>query len=75
MLLTVYSCYVCSYNILYIYIDQYMDGEAICQAFATATGPDCIKDVLPRFGERVKVYNAIRTYLELSEVVSYIAVA
>lgn len=41
-------------------IDQAMDGEAIYQALGTSTGPDCLKDVLPKFGERLKVYNALK---------------
>ena len=40
-----------------------MDGEAIYQAFGTLSGPDCLKDVLPRFGERLKVYNAIKSVI------------
>ena len=43
--------------------DQDMDGEAIADAFGTFSGPDCIKDVLPKFGQRVKVYNAIKLSL------------
>lgn len=46
--------------------DQEMDGMAIVQIFATVSGPDCLKDVVPKAGARVKVYNAIKTYLERS---------
>ena len=38
--------------------EQDMDDEAVDEAFATASGPDYIKDVLPKFGQRVKVFNA-----------------
>ena len=41
-------------------IDQCMDGEAIVAAFGAHPGPDCLKDVLPRFGQRIKVYNSLR---------------
>lgn len=40
--------------------EQDMDGEAVDEAFATASGPDYIKDVLPKFGQRVKVFNALK---------------
>lgn len=40
-----------------------MDGEATVAAFATCPGPDCIKEVVPKYGYRVKVYNAIRAAL------------
>lgn len=32
-----------------------MDGEAI------AVGPDCLKDVVPKVGLRLKVYNALKS--------------
>ena len=35
-----------------------MDGEATVAAFATCPGPDCLKEVVPKYGSRVKVYNA-----------------
>ena len=40
--------------------EQEMDGEATVGAFATCPGPDCLKDVVLKYGLRVKVYNAIR---------------
>ena len=40
--------------------EQEMDGEATMAAFATCSGPDCLKDVVSKYGSRVKVYNAIR---------------
>ena len=43
--------------------DQDMDGEAIVEAFATCSGPDCLKDVISKYGQRVKVYNAIKVRL------------
>lgn len=38
-----------------------MDGNAILQAFATCSGPDCLRDVVKKFGYRVKVYNFIKS--------------
>ena len=40
--------------------EQEMDGEALMTAFATRSGPDCIKDVIKAYGTRLKVYNAIK---------------
>ena len=37
-----------------------MDGEALMAAFATCSGPDCIKDVIATYGTRLKVYNVIK---------------
>ena len=37
-----------------------MDGESVCQAFGAFAGPDCLGDVLPKYGTRLKVYNAIK---------------
>lgn len=40
-----------------------MNGEAVVGAFASCAGPDCLKDVVPNYGPRVKVYNAIKCAL------------
>lgn len=37
-----------------------MDGEAIIDAFGATPGHDCLKEVLPRFGQRIKVYKALK---------------
>ena len=33
-------------------------------AFASCSGPDCIKDVIPKYGLRLKVYQAIKKEIE-----------
>ena len=43
--------------------EQETDGEATVAAFATRSGPDCLKDVIPKLGSRLKVYNAIRVVI------------
>ena len=50
-----------------MFLDQAMDGEAISQALGTLPGPDCLKDVVPKFGVRLKVYNAIRSFMRSDE--------
>ena len=44
--------------------EQEMDGEAITAVFTTSPGPDCLKDVLPKLGQRLKVYNALKCLYE-----------
>ena len=40
--------------------EEEMDGEAIISAFNALTGLECLKDVIPKFGQRIKVYKAIK---------------
>ena len=40
--------------------EQEMDGEAIMAALGTQPGPDCLRDVVPIYGKRLKVYKAIK---------------
>lgn len=40
-----------------------MDGEAVIGSFGTQAGPDCLRDVLPKYGQRIKVYKAIKEAL------------
>ncbi len=42
-------------------LDEEMDGEAIFDAIGCQVGPDCLKDVLPKYGHRIKVYRAIKS--------------
>ena len=56
-----------SASFLYL-TDQDMDGEAIIQCFSSGCGPDCLRDVIPTLGKRIKVYTAIKKQLE---VISY----
>ena len=41
-----------------------MDGEALLDAFETSPGPDCLKDVIPKYGIRVKAYKALQGLLK-----------
>lgn len=54
------------YNYLINWVeDQEMDGAAIIQTFGTCPGPDCLKEVIDKpYGTRVKVYTAIKSFLE-----------
>lgn len=38
-----------------------MDRKAIFGAFGCHAGPDCLKDILPLYGQRIKVYRTIKT--------------
>lgn len=41
-----------------------MDGDAIVAAFGMTLGMDVFKDVLPKFGQRVKVYQCLKEAVE-----------
>ena len=41
-------------------VDNKMDGVAVSLDFASCSGPDCIKDVIPKYGLRLQVYQAIK---------------
>ena len=43
-----------------ILTEEEMDGEAVMAAFATCSGPDCIKDIIKTYGSRLKVYTALK---------------
>lgn len=47
----------------FLIVDQDMDGEAVTAALATTPGPDCLKDVLPKLGQRLKVYKAFQEHI------------
>ena len=44
-------------------VDQGMDGEAMSLAYTTISGPDCLKDIISKYGIRLKVYQAIKDAL------------
>ena len=44
-------------------IEENMDGQALIDAFETCSGPDCIKDIIPKYGIRVKTYKILRDLL------------
>ena len=45
---------------------QEMDGSAIKHALKASPGPDCLKPILLAYGARVKVYSALKSFLEAS---------
>jgi len=42
------------------------DGEAVFDAIGCQVGPDCLKDVLPKYGQQIKVYKAIKAAIEVA---------
>ena len=38
-----------------------MDGESLETLLGTTQGPDCLKELIPKVGIRLKVYQRIRT--------------
>lgn len=55
---------VTSYLKFVSFLENDMDGDALSLAFAAQSGPDCLKDVVPKYGLRLKVYQAIKVELE-----------
>ena len=47
-----------------LFVENDMDGDALSLAFAAHSGPDCLKDVVPKYGLRLKLYQAIKVELE-----------
>ena len=43
-----------------------MDKEAVLDAIGCPVGPDCLKDVLPKYRLRIKVYKAIKAALKVT---------
>ena len=41
--------------------EEEMDGEAIISAFNALTGPECLKDVIPKFGQRQGVQHDLES--------------
>lgn len=41
-------------------LGEEMDGEAVLGALGCQVGPDCLKAILPKYGQRIKVYNTIK---------------
>lgn len=50
--------------------EQEMDGEAIMTAFAAQPGPDCLRDIIPTYGKRLKVYKALKVCISIYNLVS-----
>ena len=40
-----------------------MDGESLEALLGTTQGPDCLKELIPKVGIRLKLYQRIRTAL------------
>ena len=46
------------------FLENDMDGDALSLAFAAHSGPDCLKNIVSKYGLRLKVYRAIKAELE-----------
>lgn len=49
-------------------LEEDMNGPAIVAALATCPGPDCFKDVVKKVGQRLRVYNSLKTLVNQFEV-------
>ena len=41
-----------------------MDGMAVVQTIMGSSGPECLKEVVDKFGARMKVYSALKGFLQ-----------
>jgi len=41
-------------------VENEMDGEALVTLLTAVQGPDCLKDLIPKLGVRLKVYQRIK---------------
>ena len=53
------------YAHIFQFLDEDMDGEAVCTALASCPGPDCLKE---KCGPRLRVYKALRAVCLEAEV-------
>ena len=42
-------------------LEEEMDGRAVLGALGCEVGPDYLKTILPKYGQRIKVYNCIKS--------------
>ena len=47
----------------HVFVDNEMDGEALETLIGTSIGPDCLKELIPKLGVRLKVYQRIKTMM------------
>ena len=57
---------------LFVNIEHEMDGESLVTLIGIMPGPDCLKDLIPKIGIRLKVYRCIKCYDEETSKVSKI---
>ena len=58
--------------ISFAYIVHEMDGDSLLTLIGVTPGPDCLKDLVPKIGTRLKVYRCIKAcYDEEISQVSY----
>ena len=43
-------------------VENEMDGEAVTTLLAAVQGPDCLRDLVPKLGVRLKVYQRIKMF-------------
>ena len=48
------------YYIPYTFLENEMDGDSLCTLIGIIPGPDCLKDLVPKVGVRLKVYQCIK---------------
>ena len=46
-----------------------VDGDALVTLMGTTSGPDCLKELVPKVGIRMKVYKLIKCFCDTEECV------
>ena len=49
---------------IYWFIENEIDGESLATLIGIVPGPDCLKDLIPKIGIRIKVYHHIKAYYD-----------
>ena len=52
-------------------IENEVDGDALTTLLRTIPGPDCLKELVPKVGIRIKAYAMIKRYCDADECVSF----
>ena len=53
---------------IYLFIENKIDGESLATLIDVVPCPDCLKDLIPKIGIRIKVYHHINYDEENSKV-------
>jgi len=48
----------------FVLLDNEMDGESLKALLLSNAGPDCLKELIPKLGIRLRIYKQIKSLLE-----------
>ena len=57
----------CGVGIIWVFqLENDVDGDALMTLVGLTPGPDCLKELIPKIGTRMKVYKLIKAYYDES---------